>query len=211
MSVFASGLPYRDCLYIINHTDKAMIITLGPSANIGIVLGVYEYLTYDNENIGPIVTAFNGKTSKIKLEKDKAILCYNFGSMAKSFHALNVYEKFKIIIGELTITDEDGNVLLTLDAITPDDFEIEIDYGYTKAYLVIKNAVDNQQRDREEPISSCANDAISMPDDYIYTGSKDPSIELTGHELDHQYTYQRGRYNNLWWCYKRVKNNGGSI
>jgi hypothetical protein len=137
--LFASGLPYRDCLYIINRTDNAIIITVEPSANIGIALGVYEYLMYDNENIGPIVTAFNGKRSRIKIEAGKTMSCYNFGSMSNKFHALSVYEKFKIIIGELTITDEKGNVLLTLETIKPDDFEIEIDYGYTIAHLVIGN------------------------------------------------------------------------
>jgi hypothetical protein len=34
--------------------------------------------------------------------------------------------------------------------------------------------------------------AISMPDGYIYTGSKNPSIDLIGHELNHQDTYQNG-------------------
>jgi RHS repeat-associated protein len=34
--------------------------------------------------------------------------------------------------------------------------------------------------------------AISMPDGYISTGSKNPSVDLIGHELNHQDTYQNG-------------------
>ncbi len=49
------------------------------------------------------------------------------------------FARFLLISGELIVKDEDGNILMTLDTITPEDFEVTEEAGITTATLVIRD------------------------------------------------------------------------
>lgn len=51
------------------------------------------------------------------------------------------FDRFLLITGELIIKDENGNVLLDLNSLTPEDFEVTEENGITTATLVIKDKI----------------------------------------------------------------------
>ena len=55
------------------------------------------------------------------------------------FYKMWWFARFLLISGELEIKDEDGNILMTLDTITPEDFEVTEEAGITTATLVIRD------------------------------------------------------------------------
>jgi hypothetical protein len=119
--------------------DKAIIIRAKLSENIKLFNNVYPYLTYKDENIGPIVLLFKEEKQEVKQNPGETIVYYIFGSISDKLHELSVLDKFKLITEEFVVTDEEGNDLLTLETLTLDNFEIIIDYGNTVTYLIIGN------------------------------------------------------------------------
>ena len=71
-------------------------------------------------------------------EGDSEIFAY-YSYSNKKFYKMGWFARFLLISGELEIKDEEGNVLMTLDTITPEDFEVTVEAGITTATLVIRD------------------------------------------------------------------------
>jgi hypothetical protein len=136
---FASTQPYKDFFYIVNQSSydvyiqyrESKILTPNPygfSLDIGegykINVGLSSF--YDAGGYGVL---HNGAKARFSL----------YTHSNKKFYKMGWFARFLLISGELIVKDENGNILMTLDTITPEDFEVTEEAGITTATLVIRD------------------------------------------------------------------------
>ena len=136
---FATTQPYKDFFYIMNQNNRDIYIQYreskilvpdpyGYSLDIGegYIINVGFSTFYDAGGHGVLQ---NGAKARFSL--------YTYSN--KKFYKMGWFARFLLISGELIVKDEDGNILMTLDTITPRDFEVTEEAGITTATLVIRD------------------------------------------------------------------------
>ena len=136
---FATTQPYKDIFLIQNNTDHVIDIKYNQSEILvrvqygfhldigeGYKINVGLSSFYDAGGYGVLQ---NGAKARFSL--------YTYSN--KKFYKMGWFARFLLISGELIVKDEDGNILMTLDTITPEDFEVTEEAGITTATLIIRD------------------------------------------------------------------------
>lgn len=136
---FATTQPYKDFFYIVNQSSydvyiqyrESKILTPDPY---GFSLDIGEGYKI---NVG-LSSFYDAGGYEILTSGDSELFAY-YTHSNKKFYKMGWFARFLLISGELEIKDEDGNILMTLDTITPEDFEVTEEAGITTATLVIRD------------------------------------------------------------------------
>ena len=136
---FAMTQPYYDDFKIENRSSitinikyrESKILTPDPYGfslefGEGYKINIRPSILYDNGGYGVV-------------EKGKFVWFYYYAYSNTKYYKMGWFARFLLISGELIVEDEDGNILMTLDTITPKDFEVTEEAGITTATLVIRN------------------------------------------------------------------------
>ena len=74
---------------------------------------------------------------KIEPGENSDFTFFSYGH--NKFYKMGWFARFLLITGKLVVKDDEGKVLLNLDTITPEDFEVTEENGITTATLVIRD------------------------------------------------------------------------
>jgi len=141
---FATTQPYEDEFYIENYTQnniqvkykesKILVPSYVGNVQYGFDLDIGEKHTI---NVHPGFFYYDGGY-EILTSGDSELFAY-YTHSNKKFYKMGWFARFLLISGELIVEDEDGNILMTLDTITPEDFEVTEVAGITTATLIIRD------------------------------------------------------------------------
>ena len=73
------------------------------------------------------------------LEDGSSVLISNYTYDYWKLNKMGWFAQFMLITGKFVVKDEIGNVILNLDTITPEDFEVTEENGIITATLVIRD------------------------------------------------------------------------
>ena len=143
-SCFAWSQPYEDEFYIENCSkrtiqvqykeSKLLVPAYAGDVQYGFDLDIGEKRTI---NVHPGFFYYDDGHETLT-EGDSEIFAY-YSYSNKKFYKMGWFARFLLISGELIVKDEDGNILMTLDTTTPEDFEVTEESGITTATLVIRD------------------------------------------------------------------------
>jgi hypothetical protein len=138
--VFATGQRYYDYIYFFNDTNKKITISGKVTDNVYYVNNI-TMLKYGNDindtvRIGSVIPF--SYLPFVEVEPNETMPCYAFAYSTGKLHEISIYDKFKMIVGEFSIVDENGEILLTHETVKPENFKIKVEYGTTRAYLIIQ-------------------------------------------------------------------------
>jgi len=134
----ATTQPYKDFFYIMNQNDKDIYVQYRESKIL--VPDPYGFSLDIGEGfrINLSISSFYDDGGYGCLQKEEKALFNFYTHSNKKYYRMGWFARFLLISGELEIKDEDGNILMTLDTITPEDFEVTEEAGITIATLVIR-------------------------------------------------------------------------
>ena len=136
---FATTQPYKDFFYIMNQNNRDIYIQYRESKIL--VPDPYGFSLDIGEGfkINLSISSFYDDGGYGILQKEEKALFNFFIHSNKKFYKMGWFARFLLISGELIVKDEEGNILMTLDTITPEDFEVTEEAGITTATLVIRD------------------------------------------------------------------------
>ena len=140
---FPTSQPYRDRFYIENHTifdievEYSFSNILIPINSNGLVTGFHLNLGEQQILLG--TGHFYHNEDHQTLRNNGFAVFNSYAYSNKKYYKMGWFARFLLISGALTVKDEEGNILMTLDTITPEDFEVTEEYGITTATLVIRD------------------------------------------------------------------------
>ena len=143
-SCFATTQPYKDKFYIKNFSKKTIQVKYKESKILVPSYAGIEQYGFDLDigekrtiNVQPGFFYYDGGY-EILTEGDSEIFAF-YTHSNKKYYKMGWFARFLLISGELIVKDEDGNILMTLDTITPEDFEVTEEAGITTATLIIRD------------------------------------------------------------------------
>ncbi len=141
---FATTQPYYDEFHIKNLSNHNIYVQYKESRiltpiYVGNVMYSFELDIGEGRMININQEIFYDNGGYVIICNDSN-LCFTFYSYSNTkYYKMGWFARFLLISGELEIKDEDGNILMTLDTITPEDFEVTEEAGITTATLVIRD------------------------------------------------------------------------
>jgi len=136
---FATTQPYGDCFCIENHLNYSISVQYRESKILvpnpyGFSLDIGEGYKINLKR-----SWFYDEGGQDLIKSNDFSLFNQYSYSNKKYYRMGWFARFLLISGELTVKDEDGNILMTLDTITPEDFEVTEVAGITTATLVIRD------------------------------------------------------------------------
>ena len=134
---------YRDNFYIENYSHLNIEVkysfskVLFPIEDNGLVTGFY--LDLGEKKIALGTGHFYHHEGTRTLEKNGFAVFNSYAFDYSKYYKMGWFARFLLISGELIVKDENGNILINLDTITPEDFEVTEESGITTATLVIRD------------------------------------------------------------------------
>ena len=150
-SLFSFTQRYRDYFGLLNFTDDSYKVSYFFSP----ILKEYENLNAYGKKlilgeryirIGP--GHYSDEFSTYIINKGISFSSYAYDYTR--YYKMGWFARFLLITEELTIKDQDGNILLTLEILTPEDFEVKEDYGDVDANLILDESSIEKWKERQE-------------------------------------------------------------
>ena len=135
-SLFSFTQRFHDTIKLTNTTNEFLDITYRGSTILTDSSSFSKKLDLGERSIRIRGGTFYGNTiENIVTYKTVHFLSYAYDYTR--YYKMGWFARFLLITEELSIKDEDGNILLTLETLTPDDFEVTEEYGDVEANLIV--------------------------------------------------------------------------
>jgi hypothetical protein len=143
---FLSMSPRKHLLYFVNYRNEIIFVRCEASPELRVVIEgkTYYALKYKNEEIGDLFAGEVGYDYIYEIKPNEGIECYRIDppmlwETGPKFQFLNLtpLEQLRVIYTGLSVKNKDGNEILTLETIQPEDF-ITDNYFKEYKFLTIK-------------------------------------------------------------------------
>jgi hypothetical protein len=128
---FLSMSPRKHFLFLVNNRNESIFIRCQASPELQVIIEgkIYYTLKYNNEEIGYLFAGGVGYDYIYEIKPNNGIECYCILSPMRwetgpkaQFLNLTPLEQLKAIYTDISVTDKDGNEILNLEMIKPEDF-----------------------------------------------------------------------------------------
>ena len=148
-SLFSFTQRFHDTIKLTNITNEFLDITYRGSTILADSSSFSKKLDLGERSIRIRGGTFYGNTIK-NIVTDKTVHFLSYAYDYTRYYKMGWFARFLLITEELTIKDQDGNILLTLEILTPEDFEVKEDYGDVDANLILDESSIEKWKERQE-------------------------------------------------------------
>lgn len=152
-SLFSFTQRYDDTIEVTNNLDTLLDVTYQGSIILDAYNSYSKILDLGERTIWIRGGSFyNNNINKKIISKKAFFVSYPYDYTR--YYKMGWFCRFLLITEELIIEDEDGNIILTLETLTPEDFEVTESYGIVKADLIIDESTISKFKERQQKFTN---------------------------------------------------------
>ena len=152
-SLFSFTQRYDDTIEVTNNLDTLLDVTYQGSIILDAYNSYSKILDLGERTIWIRGGSFyNNNINKKIISKKAFFVSYPYDYTR--YYKMGWFGRFLLITEELIIEDEDGNIILTLETLTPEDFEVTESYGIVEADLIIDESTISKFKERQQKFTN---------------------------------------------------------